>query len=151
MEPSAKVLFRVPNDDGTEEVETLWAVPLGEDKYRLDNLPFYAYGVSLHDTVVAPHDPDQGFPTFKCVDAKSGNRTVRIIFETGVAPGNPSQQLLDELVAMGCDYEGANKRYISVNIPPLVSFDQVKNHLIERGANWEHADPTYDQLHRDDV
>jgi len=44
--PKAKVLFRVPNDDGTAEVEALWATHLGGDNYKLDNSPFYAYGVS---------------------------------------------------------------------------------------------------------
>lgn len=33
--PTAKVLFRVPDDDGGANVETLWAVPLGEDRYQL--------------------------------------------------------------------------------------------------------------------
>jgi hypothetical protein len=32
IEPSAKVLFRVPNGDGTAEVETLWATALGDER-----------------------------------------------------------------------------------------------------------------------
>jgi hypothetical protein len=41
--PDAKVLFRVPNEDGTAEVETLWATSLGGDKYQIDNSPFWGY------------------------------------------------------------------------------------------------------------
>jgi len=38
--PTAKVVFRVANDDGSFEVETLWAYDLGDDRYKIDNLPF---------------------------------------------------------------------------------------------------------------
>jgi hypothetical protein len=32
------------NEDGSADVETLWATHLGADEYKLDNSPFYAYG-----------------------------------------------------------------------------------------------------------
>jgi hypothetical protein len=144
--PTAKVVFRVPNDDGTTDVETLWAVPLGADRYRLDNSPFYAYSVSWRDVVYAPVDEGEGRPTFQHVESKSGNRTVRVAFDTAAARGNESQVLLDGLVQLGCSYEGANPRYISVNIPPAVALEAVREYLIEREANFEHADPTYDEL-----
>ena len=60
-EPNAKVLFRVPNEDGGADVETLWAYDLGSDKYKLDNLPYYAYGVSSDDVVLAPFNEDEGW------------------------------------------------------------------------------------------
>jgi uncharacterized protein DUF4265 len=78
-QPTAKVLFRVPNEDGTAEVETLWAVDLGNDEYKLDNCPFFAYGVSLHDVVYAPIDVDEGRAVFQRILIKSGNRTIRVI------------------------------------------------------------------------
>ena len=65
IEPKAKVLFRVPNEDGTAEVETLWATPLGDDRYQLDNSPFYAYSVSWQDIVHAPISAEEGVPTFE--------------------------------------------------------------------------------------
>lgn len=147
VEPSAKVLFRVPNEDGTAEVETLWAFPLGDDKYRLDNSPFYAYSVSVHDVVLAPFDANEGFPTFHRVESKSGNRTVRVVFDTPVEPGNEAQRVLDGLVELGCGYEGATRRYVSINIPPQVELNAVRDYLTEKGATWEHADPIYSELH----
>ena len=146
VEPSAKVLFRVPNEDGTAEVETLWAFALGGDLYRLDNSPFYAYSVSLHDVVYAPVDENEGFPTFERVESKSGNRTVRVILKLPAEPGNESQALLDGLLQVGCGYEGANRRYISVNIPPNIKLSSVREYLIDRGAEWEYANPTYEQV-----
>ena len=145
-QPDAKVLFRVPNEDGGADVETLWATSLGSDHYRLDNSPFYAFGVSWLDVVAAPFDPDAGFPTFQRVVSKSGYRTVRVAFSTRIEAGNETDRLLRGLVALGCGYEGANGKYFSVNVPPGVELDLVRTYLIEHSATWEHADPTYAAL-----
>jgi hypothetical protein len=148
-QPTAKVLFRVPNEDGSAEVETLWAFDLGNDQYKLDNSPFYAYSVSWQDIVYAPFDKDEERPTFRRVVSKSGNRTVRIIFESPVETGNESDRMLQGLVSLGCTYEGARNKYISVNIPQKVALEAVRKYLIEHEATWEHADPTYAELFPD--
>ena len=144
--PNAKVLFVVPEEDGSAHVETLWATALGNDEYKLDNSPFYAYSVSWEDVVYAPVDPDDGRPTFVRVLRKSGNRTIRIIFDPPVSEGNPSAVVLEGLVALGCTYEGANPGYMSINIPPSTELASVRKYLTDREARWEHADPTYDEL-----
>lgn len=145
--PNAKVLFRVANEDGSAEVETLWATALGNDRYRLDNSPFYAYGVSWEDVVLAPYDAQEQFPTFQRVLEKSGNRTIRILFDEAVEPGNESEKILQDLVSLGCSYEGANRRYISLNIPPEVDLKAIIAFAIDNALTWEHADPTYDEVH----
>lgn len=150
-DPTAKVLFRVPDDEGGATVETLWATPLGDDRYKLDNSPFYAYGVSWQDTVFAPINAQEGLPTFQSIVAKSGNRTVRVIFDPPVSPGNVSDQVLQGLVALGCSYEGTNPGYMSVNIPPGVELQQVRSHLVQQDAQWEHADPTYESQFPDEA
>ena len=111
-EPDAKVLFRVPREDGTDaaDVETLWAWHLGDDKYKLDNSPYYAYSVSWQDIVHAPYDEDEDFPTYRNVIEKSGNRTIRIIFDPPVASENKSAKFVDALVELGCDYEGGKPK-----------------------------------------
>lgn len=149
--PNAKVLFRVIDEKGGADVETLWATHLGADDYKLDNSPFYAYGVSWEDVVSAPFDPEEGFPTFERVVSKSGNRTVRVIFETPIETGNESDRVLQGLVTLGCSYEGANRKYISVNVPPGVELNVVRTYLIEQKATWEHADPTYAALFPEDA
>lgn len=150
-QPNAKVLFRVPNEDGSAEVETLWATSLGGDKYRLDNSPFWAYGVSWEDVVLAPFSEDEGFPTFQAVTSKSGNRTVRVILDPPIERGNASEKMLQGLSAIGCTYEGMGNKYVSVNIPPSVALDSVREYLIESNATWEHADPTYETLFPEDA
>ncbi len=146
-DPNCKVLFRVESTDGSCDVETLWAESLGDDRYRLDNSPFYAYSVSWEDVVYAPFDPDQEFPTFKEVLEKSGNRTVRIIFDAPYDEGNQSLVLLENLTAIGCSYEGATKSYISLNIPAATDLSECISMLIDSGCQWEHADPTHSELY----
>lgn len=149
-EPNAKVLFRVEYEDSEEaDVETLWAYNLGEDNYKLDNLPYFAYGVSWHDIVYAPYDPDEERATFKHVISKSGNSTIRIIFESPVEDGSASQALLDSLAELGCDFEKATKLLVVVNIPPAVELADVGDALNEAGVEWEYADPTYEELFPD--
>ena len=145
--PTAKVLFRVPCEDGSADVETLWAHDLGRDQYRLANSPFYVYGVSWQDIVHAPFDPQEGFPTFQSVLEKSGNRTIRIVFENASVESGESKSVLDGVLALGCDYEGATKTYLTINIPPNVDLNAVVDFLVRESATWEHADPTYDEFH----
>jgi hypothetical protein len=149
--PSAKVLFRIPDGAGGANVETLWATPLGFDTYQLDNSPFYAYGVSWQDTVLAPVSPEEQMPTFQSVVVKSGNRTIRVICDPPVSEGNASDQLLQGLVALGCSYEGANRRYISINVPAGVELQHVCAYLTQKQVQWEHADPTYEALYPDEA
>jgi Domain of unknown function (DUF4265) len=148
--PTKKVLFRVEGD-GQVNVETLWAFDLGNDQYQLDNAPFYAYSVSLGDVVYAAPDTAGGVPTFQAVLRKCGNRTVRVFFDDPVEPGSVSEKLLSVLVSFGCEYEGANERYVAITIPPRVELAAVRDVLVENALTWEHADPSYSELYPNDV
>ena len=148
--PDAKVLFRVMDKEGSAYVETLWAFDLGNDQYKLANSPFYAYSVSWEDVIHAPFNKDEGFPTFQRVISKSGNRTIRISFTPPVESGNLSDHMLQGLVALGCSYEGANNQYMSINIPPGIDLENIRNYLIDHNATWEHADPSYAELFSED-
>src|SRR4026208_2605978 len=125
----SKVLFRVQETDGSANVETLWATPLGEDRYQLDNSPFYAYSVSWRDIVYAPFDPQEQFPTFQRVLSKSGHRTIRIIFERATEGNSASEDVLEQLVTLGCSYEGATETYVCVDIPPGVELENVRQFM----------------------
>ena len=144
--PDSKVLFRVPEDDGSAQVETLWATSLGNDEYRLENSPFYAYSVSWEDVVFAPFDPAEERATFLRVVRKSGNRTVRVIFDPPVQDGNVSDRVLQGLVDLGCSYEGIDRLYMSINIPAAVDLSAVCQYLDLKRSEWEHADPTFEEL-----
>jgi hypothetical protein len=133
----AKLEFRT--DDG--EVETLWAKPVGQNLFQLDNSPFYAYGVSSNDVVEAEPQPG-AFPLFKRVVRKSGHRTVRVIIDGLDELG----RLTVGIKKLGCSFEGAWSKLISVDVPPGVALEDVRSFLILGRFEWEHADPTYEQL-----
>jgi hypothetical protein len=140
-----KIVLR--HEDGDDvHVETPWAKQVGDNLYELDNLPWYAYGVSCGDVVEAIPAED-GLPEFRRVVRKSGNRTVRVILKPPANESLDSKSILDRLVSMGCDYEGMDHSYVAVNIPPTANFGDVCAFLTDAGQTWEHADPTYEQLH----
>lgn len=144
VKPDSKVLFRViSEEDGSVDIETLWATCLGNDTYRLNNSPFYAYSVSWEDIVYAPFSEQEGFPTFLKTISKSGNRTIRIAFEQPVDDANA---VLKNLAGLGCTYEGASRRMISLNIPPDVELEEICDLLRASKVTWEYADPAYKEL-----
>ena len=132
-----------------EYVETPWAESLGNSLYRLDNAPFWKYGISLDDIFEAQPD-DSGRPAFIRVVKKSGNRTVRIRLQPRADRDPDSQAILDQLVAHGCEYEGMHPGYIVVTVPAKVHLADIVAYIIATGQQWEHADPTYDELHPKD-
>lgn len=133
----AKIAFR----DAEGHVETLWAFDLGNHLYKLDNTSWFQYGVSYKDIVEALPQAD-GFPFFTRVVEKSGYRTLRVMDEERVP-----RQLLDSLVEVGCSYEGANPKFIAIDVPPGIDLAAAVNVLIASNAQWEYADPTYEQVH----
>ena len=131
-----------------EYVEILWADPVGPDLYRLDNSPFWAYGVSWRDVVEAQPDSD-GMLRMTRVVEKSGHRTVRVILTQGVDESSEEQAVMDGVLALGASYEGINSKYLSIDIPPGVQLLTVASYLTDRGVQWEHADPRYSDLYPD--
>ena len=145
-----KIVVRVTAEDGSVNVETPWATNVGADLYRIENPPFYAYSLSWLDIVYAPYSDDEQRPTYQKTIEKSGHRTIRIKFESPVSDGNESKHKLEDLVQLGCSYEGANPSYICVDIPPEVDFDTVSSYLEKENLNFEYADPAYEELFPDD-
>jgi Domain of unknown function (DUF4265) len=136
--PDNYVKLRLTGPDGL--IETPWAERIG-DKFRIDNLPWYAYGVSDDDIVDAVPTEVEGIFDFVRVVSPSGNRLIRVILEDG-----QYQSMLDQLQAMGCHYEGFNKNYFAVSIPLHVSLGDVTTLLTRTGLQWECANPAPDDL-----
>ncbi len=133
---------------GDGEVETLWAHDLGSGRFRLDNLPWYAYGISVGDVVEAVAG-DGGQLMFSRIIEKSGNRTLRIILQQ--IPGGEeltfeSESALPMLIELGCGFEKANRRFIAVNVPAGVDLAVVTEALENTDVRWEYADPTPEDM-----
>ena len=137
--PLTKVAFRDDDDDG--KVETLWAYDLGEDLYQLDNTPWYQYGVSWKDVIEAVPESEGEFPLFRRVVEKSGYRTLRVALEEPA-----TAEFLDEIKQLGCSFEGANRRYIAIDLPPSIDLQKIADFLAENDMRWEYADPTYEDV-----
>jgi hypothetical protein len=128
-------------DGGGTAAETLWASALGGDHYRVANIPFYAYDVSLDNVIFAPFSSENSFPLFKDFLAKSGNRTIRVVFDGSPDKGTRSRDILDEFAELDCGSEGAHKTYFALNVPLDVSIDAIASILDLSGLKWEQSDP----------
>jgi hypothetical protein len=114
-----KVNFALPPDDQAQrvEAENLWAKPLGGDRYRIDNIPFYAYGISHEDVVLA--DEVDGRLKFREVAARSGHSTYRVLVKDSAGHDSSGfQKLWTRLSELGCTHEVAKRRWITIDVPP---------------------------------
>jgi hypothetical protein len=132
MEPLAKVTFPLdPDESGGVRSEGIWAEPLGDARYRLRNVPFYARGVSLGDTVLAQdHD---GTVMVEKILKRGGHSTYRIFLCDGLKIDSDAFGIAwKEIRTLGCTYENANGRWIAVDVPPETDADSVYT-LLNRG------------------
>jgi hypothetical protein len=136
-----KVLFSLEQDeDGYPPVtsESLWAKPKTEGFFELDNIPFYALGVSCKDTIAA-EPTAEGMFVFKKVVKPSGHSTIRVLV-FGEDAMQPLQKALERL---GASWEGSDQpSLIAVDIPAEVDIQQVWDFL-QTGMNegrWDYED-----------
>src|SRR5580704_1656618 len=143
QEHMVKVRF---DDPGGHTTETLWARQVEPNRYQLDNSPFFAYGVSWQDIVEAQVGSDGVLEFVRCVK-KSGNRTVRVIFQDFRSADPEAAKVLTGVCDLGCTYEGMQPRLVSMNVPPKVNLRHVTDFLQRQsGLQWEYADPTYEEV-----
>ena len=116
MENLVKVSITLTSDNiQNASTETLWAEPLGNDNYRLQNSPFAAYGFSYLDVVKA-----RGNETPEVVEIveNSGHSTYRLLLEAGVLESDRFGQYWQKLEHIGCTYEGSQSKLLSIYVPP---------------------------------
>lgn len=142
---SSMVKIRLWGPDAGES-ETVWASQVAADLYRVENSPFLAYGVSWEDIIEAHQSSDSVLEYVRCV-RKSGNQTLRIVFQDFRSDEEPAQEILGRLGEWACTYEGMQPRLVSLNVPPKTDLQRVADFLTLRsGIQWEYADPTYEQV-----
>ena len=126
-----RILFRLDTASWhTNATERLWAQPVGNDRYRLRNVPFFAYGVSNEDIVFGENADGQ--LTFSGVSIRGGHSTYRI----RMLPSHGEvdfQQYWKPLDALGCTYERGDG-VIAVDIPPLTDI-YAAYRLLEAGVS----------------
>ncbi|OQY89922.1 MAG: hypothetical protein B6D41_10090 [Chloroflexi bacterium UTCFX4] len=123
-EDLVKVQIRLPD---TFNAELLWAKPVGNNLYRLMNIPFDAMGYSEGDIVRTV--PTGNMPTVVEIQEDSGNGTLRLFFKD--SSNTEAQEILNELVSVGCTYERASSSTVGLTVPPTLElpFSQLANYL----------------------
>ena len=103
------LVYRDVEDNIAEE--TIWAKPLENGLYQIDNIPFYAPNVSNKD-IIAVED-DEGVLYFDDLIEASGHSTIQIIF----FDDSKSNDLLKKLEEIGCKWEGMKEQpYYTVDV-----------------------------------
>lgn len=120
-----KVSVALPGHWAGFEAESFWAKHLGGDLYRLENVPFYAYGLNYLDVVRAiAENPDTG-PEVKEVVEQSGHRTMRVLFFNRL-PEPEQTPHLDPLLQLGVTIERANNIMLALDIPPGIELNAIR-------------------------
>jgi Domain of unknown function (DUF4265) len=122
-----KVHIDLPNHWATGG-EALWAEALGNNRYRIENVPMYAYGLNYGDIVEAiPGAPDLK-PSVIRVTEPSGHRTLRVFFGAGISR-EASQDYLTSLRGKGVMFERATLRYVALDLEPSANMNAVRDEL----------------------
>lgn len=109
-----KVLVYTFPEDGypPEEWESLWAEPLGDRRFRIDSIPFYAKDLSFDDIVQA--DKEDGFYVLKDVIEYSPNSTIRVLIYDLQDEPRTRRCLRD----IGCGIEGSGiAGLLAIDVP----------------------------------
>lgn len=112
--------------------ESLWAEELGQDRYRIDNIPLCAYDLNLGDVVRAVEPDDESLAEIQSVVERSGNQTLRIIMQAK----ERTEEILADLESQGLGWTGFAKSfdgYIALNVPAELDYDAVCKRL----ASWQ--------------
>ena len=128
-----KVVF--PIEEGAE---VLWCDELGDQQYRIDNVPLFAYGVSLGDVVAASISPDDPRPHFDRVLRKSGNKTCRVVIAEGKGETPAVLRQLDSLEKISNGSNRYGPEYRAFNFA-CADYEKAKTLLntVENDGLWE--------------
>lgn len=145
-----KVGFELEPADGWPPVggESLWAFSLGDNRYRLDNTPWFVRGVSCYDVVEAAAGEDGGVPVVERVIERSGHLTVRVL-PLGDRSADALEALTAEFNDLGVDCEGDQVHgLLALDIPPGARLAPIKDHLKagEAAGRWEYEEGLVNDL-----
>lgn len=91
------------------KTESLWAEPIGGDRYRLRNVLFLAFGFSEQDVITAKEG--DGALRVTGVAIRGGHSTYRLVLPEDTNEEKFSQDWIP-LKNLGCSYERARRRYV---------------------------------------
>ncbi len=120
--------------------ETLWASEEGEGLYRVDNIPFYVYGISSGDLISAEKEGEELM--FKKLVRPSSNTVFRLYVSDAAA----MQAIRDSFRELGCESELSHlPKLVAVECPGNVSFAPVAAFLEqgEESGQWKYDEGVF--------
>jgi hypothetical protein len=109
--------------------ESLWARPLGDDAYEIDNIPFCAYALNCGDVVLATPDAPDLKPEVRSVLRRSGNQTMRMSFCDQLSK-EEQQPVIAALESMGTEVERVTAQFVCISVPPTTDLQAVRGYLV---------------------
>lgn len=106
--------------------ESLWAEPLGSDRYRIRNSPFFAYGISTEDIVIAKLE-DQVLKVQNVI-LRGNHSTYRLKLNDKSISNPMFLKYWAPLQVMGCTFEEGP--VLSVDVPPHADIYAVYDRLV---------------------
>lgn len=140
-----KIAFELGKDTlRPGETETMWAEPLGGDRYRLMNSPFYALGFSFLDVVIAEAQAE-GLPVVRRPVIRSGHSTYHLFVAEGMETNEQVRSYLDRLLGLSCALERATPQLAAVDVPPEADIRKVYDLLLagEEAKVWNFQEGHY--------
>jgi len=119
------VFFLEPGAWHGNATERLWAEPLSAARFRLRNAPFYAFGVSNEDIVLAKETEAQ--VQFTSVVFRGGHSTYRLRLENRDLKAPSFVRAWAAVQELGCSYEEGP--VIAVDVPPSADIHAVYDAL----------------------
>jgi len=148
-----QVKVRVPllgsaRDSGFDS-ETLWAEPLGGNRYRIWNLPVFAYNLDMRAVVECRDDPDGGYPIVTRIVEPGDCFVVRLYFAAS-AKETDIQAVLDVLRTRRALFEKYNQRLWVVGLRTRADLAWVgtalrafvEAHILEFESGLQRNEPT---------
>ncbi|MFD3509136.1 DUF4265 domain-containing protein [Nocardia sp. NPDC058666] len=132
-----RVVFRIPADPNGWHVagtERMWAVRIADDRVRLANIPFHAYGFADGDIVEVSAD-DEGVLWAGAVVEPSQNCTIRVIPVEGCLRSEVLQAVIDAFAPLGVESEGSREGLVALNVPLGSDIEEVKATLLQGHAD----------------
>jgi hypothetical protein len=145
MNARVKINFRIEQDESGYPPflwEGIWAEKVEDQSYIIDNIPFYAKGISVGDLVCAKTS-ENGL-VYEWTIEKSENSTVRaIVYDEDI-----KSFLFDVIKKCGCEYEvGVPKTLVAVNVPVDANYASLLEYLNQETLadhlDYEESAPRY--------
>jgi hypothetical protein len=115
--------------------EAIWARMLGGNRYRIENVPFYAYNLNFGDVVEAAASAPDRKPSVMRVLERSGHRTLRVFFAEDLDDSTILVRL-ESLSDLHVSFERCSQRYAALDLEPTADVGAVRARL----DAWESED-----------